>query len=357
MFIIIFLPARWLDVADEDGKVDLFLRPASEEDMVSFKKRFNRKIHEGICDNHLWFSVAYRPPRSQFTRLQRISCCLSLLFSFMVVTAMFYGSDPQPGDTSKNLEMGPIKVNLRTVIIAIESALVVLPVNLLIVALFRKSKRKEFNSSRPKEDNCCRQNVLWSREQVDDTDSLRTDTDSLSGNEENKVQETDLHDIQCQIGDEVELHGEPSQKNSKNHHKTDLKLQDESQEEIQSASGFFARIRAKFKGSGGTHSHCFPHWCIYVGWTLCILMTLTSAAFTLFYSMMWGKEQSNLWLTTMAISFVQDTLISQPLKVLIVSLVFAIAFASPSGQDDLEEISAAMGKYETCHFRYANEID
>ena len=75
-------------------------------------------------------------------------------------------------------------------------------------------------------------------------------------------------------------------------------------------------------------------------------MTLTSAAFTLFYSMMWGKEQSNVWLTTMAISFVQDTLISQPLKVLIVSLVFAIAVATPSGQDDLEEISAAMGKYE-----------
>ena len=313
--------------------------------MVSFKKRLNRKIHEGICDNHLWFSVAYRPPRSQFTRLQRISCCLSLLFSFMVVTAMFYGSDPQPGDTSKNLELGPIKVNLRTVIIAIESALVVLPVNLLIVALFRKSRRKEFNSSQPKE-NCCRQNVSRSPEQVDDTDSIRTDTDSLVRVVENKDQETDLHDIQCQIDDEVELHSEPGESSTKNHDKTDLRLQDESQEEIQSVSGFFARIRAKFKGSGGSRSHCFPHWCIYVGWTLCVLMTLTSAAFTLFYSMMWGKEQSNVWLTTMAISFVQDTLISQPLKVLIVSLVFAIAVATPSGQDDLEEISATMGKYE-----------
>ena len=256
----------------------------------------------------------------------------------MVVTAMFYGSDPQPGDTSKNLELGPIKVNLRTVIIAIESALVVLPVNLLIVALFRKSRRKEFNSSQPKE-NCCKQNVSQSPEMVDDTDSIRTDTDSLVGAVENKDQETDLHDIQCQIDDEVELHSEPGENSSKNHDKTDLKLQDES-------SGFFARIRAKFKGSGGSRSNCFPHWCIYVGWTLCILMTLTSAAFTLFYSMMWGKEQSNVWLTTMAISFVQDTLISQPLKVLIVSLVSAIAVASPSGQDDLEEMSAAMGKYE-----------
>ena len=328
--------ARWLDVAEDDGKIEVFLRPANEEDMVSFKKIFNTKVGEGICDNHLWFSVAYRPARSQFTRLQRMSCCLSLLFSFMVATAMFYGSAPQPGDTSEDFEIGPIKLNLRTVIIGIEIALVVLPINILIVALFRNSRVKEFRTSQTTT-GCCKGTVSRPCAQVTDTNSIASDTEILTETDE---QEIDLNDIHCKIGNEDDRQSEPGDISTSS--KKRPQLPDETEENLQ--DGFFARIRAKFKSSGSPSTPCFPYWCVYVGWTLCILTTLSSAVFTLFYSMMWGREQSNLWLTTMFISFVQDTLISQPLKVVIVSLIFAIVIVSPNDEDDLEEISAAMSK-------------
>ena len=164
-------------------------------------------------------------------------------------------------------------------------------------------------------------------------------TESL---EKSKDWETNLHDIHCNIDSEgdVENDQEDKRANLKGREPADKNesSEDESLVETQNTS-FLERISAKFRRSEGP---CFPYWCVYVGWVLCILTTLLSAVFTLFYSMMWGREQSNIWLTTMAISFVHDTLISQPFKVLILSLIFAIYSKSPD-EDNLEELSTAMG--------------
>lgn len=348
-FFIALGPAgRWLDVAEEDGKVDIFLRPATEQDMLSFKKVFNTKIRKEICDNHLWFSVAYRPARSPFTRLQRLSCCLSLLFSFMVATAMFYGSGPQPGDTSGTVQMGPIKLNMRMVIIGIESALVVVPVNILIVAFFRNSKAKDTRPQKRK--GCCGDGASETSEQHTDTDSINSEREGL---EQDKDQERDLNDIQCNMVSADDLRKNPDE-DSRSCERGDLFDQSEISEddplvETEKPS-FLARLRAKFQCSDGP---CFPYWCVYLGWILCMLTTLLSAVFTLFYSMMWGREQSNMWLTTMTISFVQDTLISQPFKVLIVSLIFAMYSKSPDDEDHFEESSVVTGLHSlqlTCIF-------
>lgn len=45
----------------------------------------------------------------------------------------------------------------------------------------------------------------------------------------------------------------------------------------------------------------------------------------------------------MAISFIQDTLISQPLKVVIVALIFAVFFKSADDEDYFEESQSAQG--------------
>eukprot|EP00058_Branchiostoma_floridae_P001035 XP_002586523.1 hypothetical protein BRAFLDRAFT_106423 [Branchiostoma floridae] len=42
-------------------------------------------------DDHVWFSVLGRPARSPFTRVQRLSCCLTLLYSTMLTNIMFFG--------------------------------------------------------------------------------------------------------------------------------------------------------------------------------------------------------------------------------------------------------------------------
>ena len=47
----------------------------------------------------------------------------------------------------------------------------------------------------------------------------------------------------------------------------------------------------------------WPHWCVYVAWTLVVVAILVSALFTVLYSMQWGKDKSEHWLQAFVLSF------------------------------------------------------
>ena len=66
-----------------------------------------------------------------------------------------------------------------------------------------------------------------------------------------------------------------------------------------------------------------PHFCVYFAWFLCICTAVTSALFTVFYSLMWGGEKSARWLTSVALSLSGDVIISQPIKIILVSVIIA----------------------------------
>ncbi|CAF4336013.1 unnamed protein product, partial [Adineta steineri] len=88
-----FLCDNWLAVEKGDGLVDRVIPLASSKELKSFAHLFTQSVKKKFSDGHLWFSVFSRPVRSNFTRLQRISCCISFLFCTMISNAMFYRQD------------------------------------------------------------------------------------------------------------------------------------------------------------------------------------------------------------------------------------------------------------------------
>ena len=58
-----------------------------------------------------------------------------------------------------------------------------------------------------------------------------------------------------------------------------------------------------------------PYWCIYVAWGLSILSILGSMFFIILYSLDWGSDRSNKWLSALVLSVFQSTVIVQPVKV------------------------------------------
>lgn len=58
---------------------------------------------------HVVFS---RPTKSQFTRVQRLSCAICLLFCTMLTSAMFYGSEEENSDQQGLLEIGEVIVDI-----------------------------------------------------------------------------------------------------------------------------------------------------------------------------------------------------------------------------------------------------
>ncbi|CAH1264033.1 PKD1L3 [Branchiostoma lanceolatum] len=58
-----------------------------------------------------------------------------------------------------------------------------------------------------------------------------------------------------------------------------------------------------------------PHWCKYVAWVLVVLSAVGSAIFTVLYSLEWGKDKSERWLSAYFMSFLLDMFLLQQAKV------------------------------------------
>lgn len=125
---------------EDDGLIDRVLTVASYDEMTSFGSLFADISRKNMTDGHLWVSVFSRPDKSYFTRVQRASVILSLLFLTMVVNAMFYGRDE--GVKVQNIKFGFFKFNTFQLWVSFVGSLIVIPPSMMIDHLFRKSKPK-----------------------------------------------------------------------------------------------------------------------------------------------------------------------------------------------------------------------
>ena len=233
---------RWLALEKDDGQIEISVKSkAATSFSAEVRSRFGRKI----ADSHLWMSVFGKACSSTFTRVQRASCCLSILFSAMIANAMFYNIG---GESAGAIQIGPFKFSWRQIVVGVQSAIIVAPVNVLIVFLFKSSRTKEKKEDKYK-------------------DSFQAQ----------------------QLVDEV-------------------------------------------NGQG-----CMlPYFCVYIAWFLCFVTTMTAATFTLFYSLMWGKEVAEQWLASILISNGQDVFVMQPTKVML-AVILVSFLMTRNKQDDVEE--------------------
>ena len=128
-----FTVSEWLALERGDGRTERLLRLTSYQE--DFKTEVLKRWWKGLIENHIWVSVVAKARRNRFTRVQRASCCLSVLLTAMLANAMFYRLD---GKSELVIQIGPLKFSWKQVIIGIESALIVAPINISIAFLFRK---------------------------------------------------------------------------------------------------------------------------------------------------------------------------------------------------------------------------
>ena len=58
-----------------------------------------------------------------------------------------------------------------------------------------------------------------------------------------------------------------------------------------------------------------PHWCIYLAYTLCLLLSIFCIVLVILYGHKFGTAKALKWLVALLISFVQSFFITEPLKV------------------------------------------
>jgi polycystin 1L2 len=142
-----FLCNSWLACDEGDGLVERLIPVASPEELKDFQYLFMQNSTDGFSDGHLWFSIVLRPAQSRFTHAQRVTCCLCLLLCTMLVNAMFF-KVPVDAENNVDVDVGPYQFTWHEVMVGIQSSLIVFPINLLIVTIFRRIAVRPTRSSK-----------------------------------------------------------------------------------------------------------------------------------------------------------------------------------------------------------------
>ncbi|OWF47600.1 Polycystic kidney disease and receptor for egg jelly-related protein [Mizuhopecten yessoensis] len=317
-----FLCDRWLAVEEDDGMVDRILPVAGLEDLAAFKQLFSSSVKKKLTNDHLWFSVFSRPTRSNFTRVQRISCCVSLLFMTMITNAMWFKSEDKSSNTSA-MKIGPISFTLQQLFVSFASTMIVFPVNFVLMTFFRKC--------RPRKNG-----VMHKNQQV----PKRGKWKSVSASQSQTWGRVPMKSRWQRFKESITNFINFQRHKSKYQSEPDP---DECVREMKIAGiPDSAQKKKKRKKKPGT----LPHWCIYIAWVLCFFSITSSGFFTILYSMEWGPEKANEWLTTFLMSFFQSVLVVQPIKVFVLVAFIACILKKPDLDDedpgeDLNNVIAA----------------
>lgn len=316
-----FLCYRWLAVDEGDGQIQRLLPIADAEDLKRFRHLFVSRATSELTDAHLWFSVAFRPVSSPFTRVQRVSCCLTLLLTSMMANAMWYETGGS-GNASQ-INLGLFSFSWDEVFIGVCSSLIVFPVNLLLVQIFRhcRSKNKPSPPRRPS---------FFSTQKTNVKPAFFNIHTTLLGSRNGSAETRDrTRDVSRDISPVMLT---SPQRTSERLRKTSVLSYivvspQGSPDGARSVTSSLSHVDSR--GKRFKDNNMLPYWCQYIGWIGVFITCLTSATVTFMYAIEFGEGKTRKWLLSLTISVINDVFIAQPSKVLVVTVVLAYILKRP----------------------------
>ena len=252
----------------------------------SYRYAWRMKAMQGLRDQHLWISIFTCPPHSIFTRVQRLSCAFAFIMSSMLTSIIFY--KPMMSQVHEKLMYLHVSIKPDDYFIALESALITIPVNVFLVFVFRFVT--------PHKPMCY--NLHSSSDNSDDSDSQSSE--NSSDNDESDVNNSSDIDDHSNI-DDIDLQSIDSDISGK-----------EPRQHVKKSTSF-----------------SLPWWWIYIGWTLTIATCTVSSYIVVMFGLEYGNEKSITWLVSFLMSATANIAVVQPFKVAIIAIIFTFLFRSP----------------------------
>ncbi|XP_077983049.1 polycystin-1-like protein 2 [Glandiceps talaboti] len=384
-----FLCNTWLAVDFGSGMVDRFFNVASDNDLKKFKHLFITKAAKDLRDRHLWFSIVGRPPRSMFTRVQRLSCALSLLLCAMLANIMFYGIPEDPH--GQKMGFGMFMITWHQLIIGIESSLIVFPINFIIVQMFRFSKHKPKSPERSISTTQSGESDLASlSDEAEETvsvdgwkpesvslffDTEYTDTKSAqSANFPNNSEidsQISVNNMRQVTGSSDDVSETKYPESTDNDNTSEIIKTFESDFQLHNMdimrpglphSRLYNSPVSEGTGKGPRCSCRFSLSClrVVIGWILVTCTTLISAYYVMLYGLKYGKKRSIDWLMSMFVTVLESVLVEQPITVLLLAAFVALILKSmdeeDDGSDDIGEIATSVDDLQTLEAIHENII-
>ncbi|XP_051501299.1 polycystic kidney disease protein 1-like 2 [Myxocyprinus asiaticus] len=349
---------------------------AMNNEIASFGNIFQTRTSSGFRDEHIWVSIVDPPRRSPFTRVQRVSCCMSLLLCTMAINIMFWNL-PTDAESPVILKIGSFKLTWQELMVAIESGLFMFPINILIITIFRHIKPRILLKEKKTPKSTTPAAVVSMDTIIKETIELLTHLSKspknmLAAKEIRPETSGDLFWALNKVHDvieimQVETVGDPHWSYcsrfvfySLSHLAHLLEHVGEKgfflNEELRQARGTVAILLKKAEIVSLRHTPqstpvvqvqkkkqgwWLPWWFLFVGWFLLFAMSGISTFFTLLYGFQYGRDLSIQWVITLTLSLVQSIFILQPLKVIFVAIFFAMILR-PVAMEDNEEVELLL---------------
>ena len=130
-------------------KVDRIIPVSGREELRGFQHVFWTRSTKSLVDGHLWFSVITKPARSRFSRVQRLTSVLTVLFTTMLsnIISFNWRTNMDPNEENIMFKLGTVSVTSFSITMGVISAVIAIPVNLLIVILFTKRRIRPRNTN------------------------------------------------------------------------------------------------------------------------------------------------------------------------------------------------------------------
>ncbi|CAJ1049792.1 polycystic kidney disease protein 1-like 2 [Xyrichtys novacula] len=373
-----YLCGCWLSADRGDGLTKKTFNAAKNNEIASFRDIFQSRTSTGFRDEHIWVSIVDPPSRSPFTRAQRVSCCMSLLLCTMAINIAFWNL-PVDEASPVVFSMGSMNITWQEIMVGIQSGLLMFPINILIITIFRSIKPRI--SSKPKKEESEEDMKPPAFQATDILKDIEEVISLLSKCPRNNISmvgalecSADLCPALQRVHEFIHLMQGESESNPHWVHCSQFLLAglchlvmclekldsnnflnpynynqtlDMAYHLVRKAEMVFSSHVAscpppvkiqKKRRSGG----CWlPWWFVFLGWFLLLSISGVSTFFTLLYGFEYGREKSIKWVMSLGLSLFQSIFILQPLKVIGIAVFFALLL-KPVAVEESEEVEQVL---------------
>ncbi|KAA0201568.1 hypothetical protein HAZT_HAZT010364 [Hyalella azteca] len=265
----------WLALNRRDGLADrTFLCANNNEDMSTFSQRMYNITNRNANQDHIWMSVFLRPTGSRYCRKERIMVCVTFLFVSMLLHAMFYEIEGEsPIDAYAYI--GPVPIALSQMIKGLAVIIFVLPFTTLLGAVFKRARPRKY--------------------------------------------------VRCRALDAIEKQRERQ-----------LRKNGLTREDATEKSKVIGKPEGRRTPKTEPVVKCLPWWTRPFGWIVCGAAMTGSVFMVWSYGIAWGEITTVKWFSSFFTTFLVSILVSQWLKVVLVSCLGSICCVPDHSVEDID---------------------
>lgn len=265
---IVFVVEQWIAL-QLTYFPEAMVRSASDSQVKSVKRIFLDNCVLGLREGHILLCIILRHPRSEPSRLQRISVLMCCVMTSMLCSIMFYS--PQSDDHEYS-------VGLRDFYISIQSLLISLTATFIVFFAFRRSykysKAKSTDKNKENEYKGHTASIRKLEQQPQYNSFVRFVLNTLKG--------YPLAPVQLENSEPVVV----------------LRM----------------------------------FW-LYIAWFLCVSVIVLCSFFVMLYGLKLGLVKSKIWLSSVIFTLCEDIFVTTPTKIILGSLILSFAFQKMSDTD------------------------